>query len=92
MRACEVTFNTIRTSQNVCHFKVDILKSIFIDKEKVSQFTEAPSLGTRRQLISIGSTNGLAPTIKQTVKAVIWIYDDLVYGCLYASLGLDELN
>ena len=41
------------------------------------------------QYFSIGSDNGLAPARPQ---AIIWPNDGLLYGCIYVSLGLDELK
>ena len=47
------------------------------------------SEGSNWQYISIGLDNGLAPNRRQ---AIIWTNDGLIYWCIYASLGLNELR
>ena len=47
------------------------------------------SLGYNLQYGSIGSDNGLAPNRWQ---AIIWTNVGMLYWCIYASLGLNELT
>ena len=53
-----------------------------------SNFIEICSQGSK-WYSSIGSDNALAPNRQQ---AIIWSNDGLVYWCIYASLGLNELS
>ena len=52
-------------------------------------FSEVCSLGSNQQYSIISSDNGLDLIRWQ---AIIWTNNGLVYWCIYASLGLNELN
>ena len=54
-----------------------------------SNFTEICSQRSNYQYASIGSDNDLVPN---RWKAIIWTKVGLVYWCIYASLGLNELT
>ena len=79
--------NTLRQRQNGGHFPDDIFKCIFMNENvwvSIKDSTEVYSQGS-----SIGSDNSLMLTKRQ---AIIWTNDGLVWQCIYASLGLNELK
>ena len=69
------------------HFQVQFLEWKLLNFK--SNFTEICSLGSNWQYGTIGSDNGLAPNRQQVI---IWANVGMLYWCIYASLGLNELS
>ena len=86
-----IWLSTLRLRQNGHHFVHDIFSCIFLNENfRISKnvFIEMCFLGSNWQYVIIGSDKGWAPNRRQ---AIIWTSDGLVYWCIYASLGLNEL-
>ena len=84
----------IEAETNGRRFADDMFKSNFLNENvwfsiNLSLITEVCPLESSQNYFRIGSYNGLAPTRRQ---AIIWTNDGLVWWCIYASLGLNELS
>ena len=89
---CRYRFNTLRQRQYDHLFTENIFKSIFLNETiwiLNKSFTEICSLGSYKQNGSIGSDNGSVTTRRQ---AIIWSNVDMLYWCIYLSIGLSELR
>ena len=68
------------------HFQMYFLEFKYMNSDK--KFTYIYSLRSIQQYSSFGLDNGLAPSRRQ---AIIWTNDGLLYLCIYAYLGHNEL-
>ena len=82
--------NTLRPTQNGCHYADDTFKCIFLNENFKFKwnFINICSLWSNWQYGSIGSDNGLAPNRRQ---AIIWTNVGMFYWRINASLGLKGL-
>ena len=82
------TANTLRPRQTNCHFADDIFKCIFLIENL------AILIKTSLEFVPKGPIDN-KPALVQIMawrQAIIWTNDGLVYWCIYASLGLNELT
>ena len=80
----------MRSRQNGCHFTDNLFKYISLNENFKQNLTEKKLFrGSNWQYGSIGSDNGLAPNRQ---KAIIVSTVGMLYWCIYASLGLNELR
>ena len=85
-------FNTLRLRQNGHNFPDNIFKCIFLNENMWI------SIAISKKFVPEGLINNI-PSLVQIMawrwfrqQAIIWTNDCLVYWCIYASFGLDELK
>ena len=81
--------DTLRLRLNCIHFAEDIFKCIFFNENAWNLLKSSLKLVRKVWINKIGTDNGFVPVRQQ---AIIWTNDGLVYWCIYASLGLNELS
>ena len=83
-------FNTLRLRQNGRHFEDNIFECIYFNENicisiKISlKFVPRGLIDNKVTLVQI--------MVWHRWRAIIWTNDGLVYWCIYASLGLNELT